>query len=183
MSQPTSFSFASFCLATLLGGAVACTPSVEVLTSSTSNSAGSSGAGGAGTGTGSTGSRTTGTTGSTCSPPDLVGDLNGCPAGTAPGGPSCGDATVCDSAVNRWQADCTEAGCSCKYNDEELCACAFDTSPCAGVAPDDCCAFLNGAGCCPYPWLNHPACKRTGDPCTRNADCCAYLCTDGTCDP
>jgi hypothetical protein len=135
---------------------------------------------GSGSGSGAGGSGAAGNGGGgACAAPALVGDLDSC---AAPGG-NCGDATVCDAGGNKWQAKCTEEGCACNYNDQQLCACAFDVSPCAGAAPDDCCALLNQSGCCPYPWLNHPGCKGTGQPCTQNADCCAYLCSDGTCDP
>ncbi|MFO0761671.1 MAG: hypothetical protein U0359_34835 [Byssovorax sp.] len=114
--------------------------------------------------------------------PSLVGDLGLCAVDPDPGGGQCGDGTVCDSGGNQWQADCDEQGCRCKYNGKELCSCAFDMSPCAGASPDDCCAILNSSGCCPYPWLNHPGCKHTGDSCTLNAECCSYDC-GGTCAP
>ena len=104
---------------------------------------GSGGTGIGGTGIGGTGLGAGGSTtsGPACGTPPPVGQAIGCSGAVTAGsgmGPSCA-AFVCDDASNTWTSECNDQGCSCLYNNMEVCNCGGGSAFC-------------GDTCCPPPF-------------------------------
>ena len=125
-----------------LGYAGGCEQQVVPVATAVSSGGGIGGAGGAGRG-GAGGA--VGGAGGVCGTPNPALPLEDC-GGTSSVGtgmPIECEWSVCDATDARWTALCTVDGCSCRFDDDEVCTCDFDPrlSSCEAIA-----------NCCPSGW-------------------------------
>jgi hypothetical protein len=110
---------------------------------------GSGGIGGAGGNGGLGGSGGMGGAGGSgfCQTPAPQGQLIFC-GGTASSGSAMGmqcGTILCDENNNTWEAFCDKMGCTCTYNNVDICTCTFSGG-------NSGCDAIQGNGCCPMPF-------------------------------
>jgi hypothetical protein len=82
-----------------------------------------------------------------CQTPPPHGQLTFCggSASVGAGMPMQCGTFLCDEDNNQWEAFCDAMGCTCTYNNVDICTCTF-----SGGAMG--CDGIQGNGCCPMPF-------------------------------
>jgi hypothetical protein len=84
-----------------------------------------------------------------CQTPAPQGQLSYCGGAISAGsgmGSQCAE-ILCDEQNNQWEASCDAMGCTCSYNNNQICTCTFSGSNMG-------CDGIEGNGCCPAPFAD-----------------------------